>query len=389
MTQGHRNVFRPLAVLLLIFLAAPLQAASLDTRARAAIVIDYETGAVLMQKNADTALPPASMSKLMTMFMVFEALKEGRIGLTTQFRVSEKAWNMGGSKMFVRVGDSVSIENLIRGVIVQSGNDACIVLAEGLAGSEAEFAIRMTQRGREIGLEKSEFHNATGWPHAGHRMSARDLATLATSIIRDYPEYYPYYSERAFTWEGIEQENRNPLLALEMGADGLKTGHTEEAGYGLVGSAVQNGRRVVFVIMGLGSTRARAEEAERIVSWAFREFTPKTLFTRNARVTDADVWLGAANTVGLVAAQDVTALVPFSDRNAAEVRAVFEGPIEAPIAKGQPVGELVVTFPGLTDQSFPLVAEEDVPEGNFLKKMMASGMILGQKVIDAASSNAE
>ena len=383
-------MFKSLFALILI-IAAPLQAASLDTRARAAIVLDYETGAVLMEKNADTALPPASMSKLMTMFMVFEALQEGRIGLTTQFRVSEKAWNMGGSKMFVKVGDSVAIEDLIRGVIVQSGNDACIVLAEGLAGSETEFAIRMTQRGREIGLQKSEFHNATGWPHPDHRMSARDLATLSTTIIREFPEYYPYYSERVFTWEGIEQENRNPLLALDMGADGLKTGHTEEAGYGLVGSAVQNGRRVVFVIMGLGSTRARAEEAERIVSWAFREFTPKTIFTRNALVTEADVWLGAEATVGLVAGKDITALVPFSDRNAAEVRAVFDGPIEAPVRKGQSVGELVISFPGLADQSFPLVAEEDIAQGNFLQKMMASGMILGQRVIDAAtsSSNAE
>lgn len=374
----------------LLLLVGPVHAATLDTKARAAIVLDHQTGAILMEKNADTPLPPASMSKLMTIYMVFEALQAGRIGLTTEFRVSEKAWNMGGSKMFVKVGDALSVEDLLRGVIVQSGNDACIVLAEGLAGSEAEFAIQMTQRGREIGLQDSVFHNSTGWPHPGHHMTARDLATLASHIIRDFPEYYPYFAETAFTWEGIEQANRNPLLALEMGADGLKTGHTEEAGYGLVGSAIQNERRVVFVIMGLGSVRTRAEESERMVSWAFREFSPKTLFTRNEIITEADVWLGAQDSVGLMAATDITALVPFSDRHSADVRAVFRGPIEAPIKKGQAAGDIVVTFPGVTDQVFPLVAAIDVPEGNFLKKMLASAILLSQKILDAAnSSNAE
>jgi len=253
---------RKFLIAALIYLV-PLSAAAFDSKARALYVIDYETGVVLLEKNAQTALPPASMSKLMTLYMLFEALKDGRLGLTQTFPVSTKAWQMGGSKMFLREGDNVSIENLLRGIIVQSGNDACIVVAEGLAGSEAEFANRMTMRARQIGLENSTFANSTGWPNPDHRMSAADLVTLANLMIRDFPEYYSYFAERSFTWEGIEQENRNPLLAADIGADGLKTGHTEEAGYGLVGSAIQNERRIVFMISGLSSAAERAQETQQ------------------------------------------------------------------------------------------------------------------------------
>lgn len=236
-TSALRRVVVP--VLALLLAAAP--AVALDTSARAALVIDARTGARLLEKNADQPIPPASMSKLMTLDLVFEALSEGRLSLDDTFRVSRKASRMGGSKMFVREGDAIRVEDLLRGVIVQSGNDACVVLAEGLAGSEEAFARRMTERAHELGMTGSRFANATGWPHPEQVMTPEDLVFLARRIIQRFPEYYHFFSETEFTWEGITQRNRNPLLALDIGADGLKTGHTEEAGYGLVGSAVRDG----------------------------------------------------------------------------------------------------------------------------------------------------
>ena len=360
-----------------------------DSKARALFVMDYDTGTVLLDKNADQPMPPASMSKLMTLYMVFEALKEGRIGLTTRFPVSTKAWQMGGSKMFLKEGDSVSVENLLRGVVVQSGNDACIVLAEGLAGSEAEFANRMTKRARQMGMTNSVFANSTGWPHPDHRMSARDLATLAASMIREFPEYYTYFAETTFTWEGIEQDNRNPLLALDVGADGLKTGHTEEAGYGLVASAIQDGRRVVMMVTGLASSRERAIESERIISWAFREFSEQTLFTRDAVISQAEVWLGDAETVDLVPGEDISVLVPYASRDEMKATVTYKGPIEAPFEAGTQLAELIINVPGMSERRYPLLAGSAVGRGGFFSRMMASGMILSQKIIDAAQSNAQ
>lgn len=362
-------------------------ALALDTRARAAVVIDINTGATLLEKNADTALPPASMSKLMTLYMVFEALKEGRLGLTSKFRVSENAWQLEGSSMFLKAGDSVSIEDLLRGVIVQSGNDACVVLAEGLAGSETEFANRMTKRARQLGFESSSFANSTGLPHPDHVMSARDLAKLAQLIITEFPEYYTYFAETKFTWEGITQENRNPLLYQNIGADGLKTGHTEEAGYGLVGSAVQDERRIVFVVMGLASVRARAEESERIAGWAFREFSTETVFAANAVVASGNVWLGALDQVDLVAGRDISILYPYADRADITAEAIFNSPVEAPISKGDKLATLVITIPGLSTQNYPLFAGHDVEKGSFLKQMLAAGQLLGRRILDATASD--
>ena len=252
------------AALLWPALAPPAQA--LETRAREAFLIDVTTGTVLLEKDADVSMPPASMSKIMTAYLVFGALKEGRISLDDKLPVSEKAWRKGGSKMFVEVGSEVSVEDLLRGVIVQSGNDACIVLAEALAGSEEAFAEQMTRKAREIGMEGSTFTNSTGWPDPNHRMTARDLAILAERMVQDFPDFYHYYSEREFTYNGIRQGNRNPLLYKNLGADGLKTGHTEEAGYGLTASAERDGRRLVLVINGLESIKARSEEAERLIA---------------------------------------------------------------------------------------------------------------------------
>ncbi|MEM9431734.1 MAG: D-alanyl-D-alanine carboxypeptidase family protein, partial [Pseudomonadota bacterium] len=323
------------------------------------------------------------MSKLMTLLMVFEALQSGRLSMEDTFRVSDKAWAMGGSKMFVRAGDDIRIEDLVRGVIVHSGNDASVVLAEGLAGSEAAFADRMTRRGRELGLSASVFANSTGWPHPEHRMSARDLVILAAHMIDAFPEYYPYFAETVFTWDGIEQENRNPLLGIGIGADGLKTGHTEEAGYGLVASAARDGRRVTMMITGLPTTRSRLLEAERLINWAFREFHAETLYEEGAEIALADVWVGASGTVPLVPERAAEIVVPFESRSDLTAHVVYEGPVAAPIAAGQPIGELLVEIPDFPEQRIQLVAGADVAEGSFLRRFVASARILGGRLVTA------
>lgn len=363
-----------LAALLMLF-AVP--ASAFETLAKAALVVDQTTGTVILEKNADAPLPPASMSKLMTLNMLFEALQDGRVTLETKFTVSRRAAEKGGSKMFVREGDSVRVEDLIRGIIVQSGNDACIVVAENLAGSEEDFARIMTARAKKLGMTQSTFANSTGWPDPNHRMSARDLVLLAERLITQFPEYYHYFAETEFTWEGITQKNRNPLLGRVPGADGLKTGHTEEAGYGLVGSAQQNGRRVTMMISGLESAAARANEAERLMTWAFRQFSREVLVEPGKTVAQAEVWLGEKETVPLVAAAPLEALIPYSARDEIALRVVYTGPLEAPIAKGTEVGRLEAVIPGMASKSVPVVTGEDVGEAGLLAKMrVAAGRLI-------------
>ncbi|MFQ5773142.1 MAG: D-alanyl-D-alanine carboxypeptidase family protein [Kiloniellaceae bacterium] len=345
---------------LLVGLGAAPRADAIETRAREAIVLDADTGTVLLEKEADKPMPPASMSKIMTMYLVFERLKDGRLSLDDELPVSEKAWRKGGSKMFVEVGSRVRVEDLVRGVIVQSGNDACIVLAEGLSGTEEAFAEEMTRKARAIGLDNSRFANATGWPDPNHWMTARDLALLAQRTIEDFPEYYHYYSETEFTWNGIRQTNRNPLLYRSLRADGLKTGHTEEAGYGLTASAVQDGRRLILVVTGLGSQKQRAEESARLLGWAFREFDNYALFKPGEVVDEAKVWLGETKTVPLVVPEGLTVTLSRKARNGMQVKVAYEGPIPAPIEQGQRVATLVVTAPDTDPVKVPLQAGEAV-----------------------------
>jgi D-alanyl-D-alanine carboxypeptidase (penicillin-binding protein 5/6) len=358
---------------------AASQAAAFETAAREAILIDAATGAVLLEKDADVSMPPASMSKIMTIYMVFESLKDGRLSLDDKLTVSEKAWRMGGSKMFVEVGDEVRVEDLLRGVIVQSGNDACIVLAEALGGSEEGFAQAMTERARAIGLTGSSFANATGWPHPEQRMTARDLATLALRTIENFPEYYGYYSETSFVWSDIKQGNRNPLLYKSLGADGLKTGHTEEAGYGLTGSAVQDGRRLVLVINGLSSIKVRAEESHRLIAWGFREFENYALLGAGETVEEAAVWQGESETVPLVLGEDLVVTLPRKSRSNMKVKVRYDGPVPSPIAEGQEIAALVVSAPEIADVVVPLLAGQAVERQGPVGRLFSGlkHMILG------------
>lgn len=366
-------------VLALVALALP--AAAFETRAKAAFVMDVTTGTVLLNKNADTPLPPASMSKLMTLYVAFEAIRDGRLSLEERLPVSQHAMGYGGSTMFLDTTDRVRVEDLLRGIIVLSGNDACAVIAEALSpvGTEAGFARFMTQRAQQLGMTNSTFVNSNGWPAPGHRMSMRDLALLARLLIEEFPEYYPMFAETEFKFDGRapqNTQNRNPLLKLGIGADGLKTGHTSAAGYGLVGSAKQGGRRVIFVVSGLGSAQARAQEAEAIVNWAFRQFSQVELVKADTEVARADVWMGDAESVGLAPAEDVTTLIPVLSTKGLKAEVIYQGPLRAPLSRGDQVGELVFSPEGLPETRVPLVAMQDVGKGGFLPRLKTVSSLL-------------
>lgn len=366
--------------LILIFVALlGLPAQAFDTRATAAWVFDETTQTVLLAKNADVPLPPASMSKLMTLNMLFEALQDGRVTMDTTFAVSTRARSMGGSTMFLNERDRPTVRDLIHGIIINSGNDACVVVAEGLAGSEEAFAAQMTERARALGMTRSNFVNSTGWPDPDHRMSMHDLGLIARRLIEEFPEEYVIFKETEFNFADRSEANRfnrNPLLKLDIGADGLKTGHTKEAGYGFVGSAVQGNRRVIFVITGLESDAARAEEAERIVNWAFRQFVVKTVAKAGARVAEAPVWLGRERTVGLVPARDVAVLVPAQIQGGVLADVSYTGPLAAPLIAGQPVAELIIRVPDLPEARIPLVTEAAVDRAGFFGRLTTAARVL-------------
>lgn len=372
------------ALALLIASASPILGQTFETAARAAWVYDETTGTVLLEKNADEPIPPASMSKLMTIYMVFEAIENGQLTLEQTLPVSEHAMSYKGSSMFLNTLDRPTVEDLLRGVIVLSGNDATVVLAEALSpdGTEAGFARLMNDRAEEIGLTGSNFLNSNGWPAEGHIMTAHDLGVLAERLIEDFPELYPMFSEEEFTFDGrvpSNSQNRNPILGLVPGADGLKTGHTEEAGYGLVGSAIQGNRRVIFVLTGLSSMEARRTEAERLANWAFRQFELKDVAEAGTRLAEAEIWMGATPRVGLVLPENLSVLVPASGSDAVEAFVSYQGPIEAPITKGQEIAELVLEREGMPEMRVPLVAEAHVPKGGLMPRVQtALGVLLGK-----------
>lgn len=377
-----------LALLAAFALALPARAA-FETRAQSAWIYDQTTGTVLLSKNADVPLPPASMSKLMTLNMLFEALRDGRVTLQTQFSVSARAKAMGGSTMFLDTTDRPTVEDLIQGIVVQSGNDACVVVAENLAGTEEAFSRLMTERGRAIGLTASTFANSSGWPDPNHRMSVHDLGVLAVRLIEEFPEYYGYFGMEEFAFDGRAPENhrnRNPILGRIEGADGLKTGHTTEAGYGLVGSAKQGERRIVFVVTGLTSEAERAEEAERIANWAFRQFVERTVATAGTRLAEAEVWMGAERRVGLVPAADVRLLLPAVVQGEVSAEVVYEGPVPAPVAAGDALAELVITVEDMESRRVPLVAEAEVGRGGFLTRLRSAAEALLAELAGEAAS---
>lgn len=373
--------FAPFFLLAFLFAILPAQAQTpaLETVAKQAYILDMETGQILFDKDANKRMPTASMSKVMTMYMVFDALKNGKLTLDQKLPVSEKAWRIQGSKMFVPLGEMVAVEDLIRGVIIQSGNDATIVLAEGIAGSEGEFAIAMTRKAKELGMADSNFTNASGWPDPNHYSTPHDLAFLAQAMIRDFPDYYKYYSEIDFTYNGIKQGNRNPLLYKNIGADGLKTGHTEEAGYGLIASAVRDGRRVVMVVSGMSSMNERAQESTRLMEWALANFKNLNLFDAGDVVAEAKVAMGMEKSVPLMVEKPFKLTLPRMAADDAKAQAVYDGPLEAPVQKGQKVGVVRVSIPNMAPVELPLVAAKDVPRLGFFPSIVekAKRLVVG------------
>jgi len=352
-------------------------ARAIETTAKQAILMDFETGTVLMEKNARSPMYPASMTKVMTAYIAFQRLSEGRLSLDDEIPVSEKAWRKGGSKMFIEVGNRVRVEDILRGIIVQSGNDASIALAEALSGTEGAFAEKMNETALDIGMTDTQFRNSTGWPDPEHYTTAYDLARLAQRLIADFPEYYHYYSETEFTWNEIRQGNRNPLLYRPgLGADGLKTGHTEAAGYGLTASAKRGDQRLIAVINGLDSVRARGTEAEKILEWGFRNFENRTLFKAGDTVEEAGVWLGVEETVPLVTKEPVRLTLPRSGN--ADMTAVvrYDGPIPAPIAEGAHVATLTVSATDLQPIEIPLYAAHTVEKLGFMGRILAAARTL-------------
>ena len=373
-----------------LLFSAPAFAQSSDTNfnttAPHAVIIDYDTGTVLFEKNAREPIAPASMTKIMTAQLVFEALDAGEVQEDTIFRTSEYAWRTGGaasgsSTMFLPLDSEASVIDLLRGVIVQSGNDASIVLAEGLAGSESAFADRMTERAQELGMSTAQFRNSTGWPDPDHVVSMLDLARLADHQIREHPEYYEIYAEPNFTWNDITQGNRNPLLGRMDGADGLKTGHTEDSGYGLVASAKRGDERRIVVVNGLESVGARARESERLMRAAFDQFKVYQLFAEGDTVGDVPVYMGTADTVAVTVTEDIKSGLFRGDRKGLASRIEYTV-VPAPVAVGDEVATLIVTEPGRPDRRVPLVAAEAVEQRGLLGRAFGA---LASKIRGAAS----
>jgi D-alanyl-D-alanine carboxypeptidase (penicillin-binding protein 5/6) len=359
--------------LIVSFFSLTGAALAIETQALQVFMKDFNTGEVLFEKNADQQMVPSSMSKIMTAHLVFERLKSGDIKLNDKLHVSKEAWQKGGSRMFIQVDTQVPVEDLLQGVIVQSGNDACIVLAEGLAGTEATFAEEMTRKANEMGAKNSNFLNATGWPDEGHLTTARDLAIIAEHTIREFPtEYAKYYGMKEYTYNNIKQGNRNTLLYKDMGADGMKTGHTDAGGYGIVATAKQGDRRILLVVNGLPKSKDRDQEATALLNWGFNFFKNHKVYGKGDVVEVADVWSGAEKKVTLVSNQDIIFTIPRSKQKDVQVKIAYESPISAPLKAGNQVGTIEVTIPDKGLKTFPLVVAQDVPQAGFFQRISNS-----------------
>jgi D-alanyl-D-alanine carboxypeptidase (penicillin-binding protein 5/6) len=351
------------------------RAQAFQTSAPTAILVDADSHGVLFEKNADELTAPASMAKTMTAEVVFNELKSGRLSFDSTFTISENAWRKGGagsggSSMFAQVNSTIRLEDLLRGLVVQSGNDAAIAIAEGIAGTEENFAKRMNERAQAIGMTKSTFRNATGYGHPEQKVTVRDLAKLAMYIIETYPDLYKLFGEREFTWNKIRQQNRNPLLTMDIGADGLKTGNIDESGFGLVGSAVQNGQRLVVVVNGLKTAKDRANEARKLLDWGFRSFESHQLFAEGQVVGEAQVFGGSKRSLPLVSMKPIRVLVPRGESERVTARIIYTGPLKAPIQKGTEVARLQVNRGDMQALEMPLYANEDIQEGTLSQRAL-------------------
>lgn len=369
-----------------VLTALSTEAGAFESAAKNAILMDFDTGAYLYTKDHDKKMAPASMSKLMTLYIIFDKLQNGTLSLDDKFTVSENAWRKGGaasgsSTMFLKIGEQISVEDLIKGIIIQSGNDACITAAENIAGSEEDFAVLMNDTAEKIGLKNSTFANATGWPHPDQKMSVEDLALLSRELIKKYPEFYHIFSQKEFTHNGIKQGNRNPLLYKMDGADGLKTGHTDEAGFCLTASAVRNGRRLIEVMSGLNSNKERSEEAERLMNYGFREFDNYNMLKAGDIMAAVPVWYGTEKTVNAVVADDIVQSVRRSQRQKYAMKVVYDEPLRAPVKKGDVIGKIKISMPDGGTMSYDLIAQKDVSELGFGGKFMANlkYLVFGKK----------
>ena len=363
--------------LLLVFILGGLlfsagSSSALETLGKQVILIDVTTGTILFSKNPDERMTPSSMSKIMTVYKLFERLKDGELSLTDKFLVSEKAWRKQGSKMFVAVNSRVTIEDLIRGIIVQSGNDATIVVAEGLSGSEGAFADEMNETAKQLNMTNSNFINASGWPDPDHETTARDLAKLTVATVKNFPDLYRYYGEKTFTYNGIKQGNRNPAIYRNIGADGLKTGHTEAGGYGLTVSAIRKNRRLILVINGLPTKKSRAVESERILDWGFREFNNYALFKAGETVTEVQIWMGEHGSVPLLIERDLIITLSRKVRRGMKVKVAMETPAPAPVKKGDVLATLKVELPGRPTMKIPLVSGADIGQLGVFSRLGAA-----------------
>ncbi len=375
-----RNVFRCFLILAAIAAAAPASAA-IKTSAKQAILIDLESGQVVFEKNADEEMAPSSMTKLMTVYLVFRAIGEGKVKLNDTFTISKRAGRRRGSSMGLKQGEKVSVEDLLKGAIITSGNDAALALAEGMAGSEKKFTAQMTAMAAELGMKNTVFMTATGFTKKGQHSTARDIAILSRRLIEDFPDHYKYFAETTFTYGKRKQTNRNPLLFVDnLGADGLKTGHTRAGGYGLAASAVQDGRRLILVINGLKSVRSRSYVAKALMKTGFGRFRSFKIFGKDVVVETAEVWLGERSTVPLVTGTEITATLPRRVRDKIKVTVVFDGPLPAPIKKGDKVATLVVSAPDTDSIEYPLFAGGDVATAGFFGRLStAVQILLGEK----------
>ena len=364
-----KYTLKPLFFLLFFFLSKPLFA--IDSIAETALVMDISTGEILLDKNSNMRTYPSSMTKIMTVLVAFEKIKNGSLSLDQEFLVSKKAWKMGGSKMFIEVDKRVKVFDLLLGIVVQSGNDASIALAEGISGTEETFAIEMNNLAKKIGLTDTNFVNSSGWPNDNHYTTAKDLALLAKYTVENHPELYQMYELNEFTYNGIKQDNRNPLLLTFDGADGFKTGYTEAAGYGIVGSAERGGRRLIIVLNGLESSRSRAQESLRLMDWGFNNFELVNFFKKDEIVFQANTWLGKKEKVDLVAIEDIKVSIPKAQLSSANVDVLIEEPIQTPINKGDIIANLQISYAD-KKVSFPLAASESIEQKGFFSRITSA-----------------